>query len=538
MTPRPLRRFSSFRLTAWGGVAAFAGLAWISPTGLRADAGTSAQREQLFNLLVKTSEAREAWAPIKEQRLGFDWARDLAALRADFLGATDDDALYYALIRASNTRRDRHLSVTPVPGGLRPWFVREGLDYEHPPETPLHFLTDFSDGSAFVSSVATNHPFAAGAAPQPGDVVERVNGLAWADYAATVRPYLRHSSEIGFRWHLTLRLAQRHPDLPRDLAPPTLQLSLRRADGRLLDVAVPYGAANDWTWSPIETEPYPGFHPVMETSTYDLYRHATRPTLLIVWKGFREKMQPDVDLLVGYAESEGVLGYDLLWDGTGSRGGSAGAYAIQRLLPKPFKTTFGNLRISDITPAFIAQKEQQFATHEMDDGGVPETIDDGSWLMDWLRTDVTQGMAAGQRYTNNVPFKSAHAPKWSDGILSPAPVHFTGRFVVLLGPKGGSHLDQFASIIKDNAAGPIIGMTAGGYSNTWEWEEILMLPGTATPLATYMWDIGHSIRPNGQVLEGNPAEPDVPLPLTRANFDHYHAELITAGLKWLDENPR
>ncbi|MGQ0733167.1 MAG: hypothetical protein ACT4QD_05860 [Acidobacteriota bacterium] len=35
-----------------------------------------------------------------------------------------------------------------------------------------------------------------------------------------------------------------------------------------------------------------------------------------------------------------------------SGGGSRGAYVLARLSARPFKTTFGNLRISDITTAF------------------------------------------------------------------------------------------------------------------------------------------------------------------------------------------
>ena len=167
------------------------------------------------------------------------------------------------------------------------------------------------------------------------------------------------------------------------------------------------------------------------------------------------------------------------------------------------------------------------------DSGVPEAIDDGSWLMEWLEGDVADSVAAGADYTNSVPFKLAHAPKDSDGILEPAPVHFRGRMVCFFVPRRGSHLDQFASIVKDNRIGHIIGMTAGGYSNTWEWEEVLRFPGTDQPVARFMWNIGHTIRPNGEVLEGNPAEPDERLVLTRENFRTYYPELLRRAMAYL-----
>ena len=55
-----------------------------------------------------------------------------------------------------------------------------------------------------------------------------------------------------------------------------------------------------------------------------------------------------------------LLGHALVVDGTRSRGGSRGPYAVQRMTSKPFTTTFGNLRLSDVTPLFIAEKNDEF----------------------------------------------------------------------------------------------------------------------------------------------------------------------------------
>jgi hypothetical protein len=237
--------------------------------------------------------------------------------------------------------------------------------------------------------------------------------------------------------------------------------------------------------------------------------------------------------LMKYAKEHQLLDYAVIWDGTLSRGGSKGAYAVQRLSPEPFKTTFGNLRISDITRAFIDKKRRQFKQRKVLDTGVKETIDDGSWLMDWLENDVSKGIEAGQDYTNNVPFKLAHLPKYSNGIIKPAEVCFRGQLVCLLGPYGGSHLDQFASIIVDNDLGHTMGMSTGGYSNTWEWEETLVFHISKKPIVRYMWSIGHTIRPNGEILEGNPAKVDEYIPLTRDNYKSYYQILLSRAIKKL-----
>ena len=158
--------------------------------------------------------------------------------------------------------------------------------------------------------------------------------------------------------------------------------------------------------------------------------------------------------------------------------------------------------------------------------GVEETVNDGTWLFEWLSDDVQSAIQSGGDYTDAVPFKSAHLPKDSDGILQPAELHFRGRLVCWLSPHGGSHLDQFAAIAADNELCPLLGMSAGGYSNTWEWEEVINWPGTQQPVVKYMWSIGHTIRPNGEILEGNPASVTHPIPLTAENHQRYYEILF------------
>ena len=46
--------------------------------------------------------------------------------------------------------------------------------------------------------------------------------------------------------------------------------------------------------------------------------------------------------------------------------------------------------------------------------------------------------------------------------------------------------------------------------------------------------MGHTLRPNGEILEGNPPMPDTYIPLTRENFRTYHQILLEAALAGLD----
>jgi hypothetical protein len=264
------------------------------------------------------------------------------------------------------------------------------------------------------------------------------------------------------------------------------------------------------------------------TETYDLYLHTGgRDVVLLQWHGFQSTLEEDVDQLVTYAEANGLLGHALIVDATGSRGGSDGAYALQRMTGRAFSVTFGNLRLSDVFPDFVDSIRAR-----------GDTSATGTRLLSWLEGPVTDAYLAGDAYSEDVPFKLADLPADSDGVLEPAPVHFEGPLVAFFGPEGGSHLDQFSAMIADNDLGYTIGMPTGGYSNTWEWTETVTMPGTDRPLVDFMWSIGQTIRPNGEVLEGNPADVDERVPPTAENWGGYHALLLERAYAYLDGAPQ
>ena len=252
--------------------------------------------------------------------------------------------------------------------------------------------------------------------------------------------------------------------------------------------------------------------------------------ILLQWLDFElVELIKDIPALMEYAERARILDYDMIIDVTWSGGGSGGAYAIQRLVDQPFHVTFGNVRLSDLGKARIERYVgREPYTDAPDIFGLNLSR---SWLIDWARTDATEAIRRGDEYTPSVPFKLAHLPKDSDGILQPAPVHFSGEVAIINARTwGGSHLDQFMAMYVDNDLATFIGMPTSGYSNTWEGDEVLVLPGTGRPLVRFMWSIGHTIRPNGDVLEGNPAQPDNYIPITRDNFQGYHQMLLDTAL--------
>ena len=74
--------------------------------------------ETLFDEIITKTEQREAFSEIKETNIGFSAIEDMKALRDEFLGAETELDLYFALVKLSGVRRDTHLPVITIDGGL------------------------------------------------------------------------------------------------------------------------------------------------------------------------------------------------------------------------------------------------------------------------------------------------------------------------------------------------------------------------------------------------------------------------------------
>jgi hypothetical protein len=501
-----------------------------------ADTSTPEDRAALFDYILAKTLEREAFSPIKNRRLGLDIEKEMRKYRSELIAADTDEKLFYALVEISNARKDRHLKVSLVEGGLSlPGAVGDDFLIPH---APIRFSVDFSRPGynfVFVSDYAENiRDYTGDKFPEIGDKLLSINAQPLDEYRKAIEPYHRYSTVEGFWWKFAHWIPQKSHIFPRWFYRENISFFLEKKGGKRYRLELPYLSQDKIIWKELGKPIYPNFSLIFTTQTFDLYQHDQgMPVLLLAWHGFRSDLIKDMDRLMNFAAQNELLDHDIIVDATRSRGGSKGAYAIQRLSPKPFKTTFGNLRLSDIIPAFIERKQAQFRSKKILDSGVMETVDDGTWLMNWLENDVTLGIKAGQSYSNNVPFKLAHLPKYSDGIVKPARIHFRGRLVCWFSPYGGSHLDQFASIVVDNNLAHTMGMSAGGYSNTWEWEETLIFPLSKKPVVLFMWSIGHTIRPNGEILEGNPAKVAEHIPLTRENCKSYYSLLLSRSLSYL-----
>ena len=411
------------------------------------------QLGRLFDEIIDKTARREAFSEVKERAINFSALDDMKALREEFIVSTSEAELYYALVKLSNARRDRHLRVPTVDdlGGITVagrWS-----------RAPIDVLPDYSDLENPSFFVASSGVPSAGA----GDRILAVNGRTTAEYVETFTPWIPHSTLHGLYWEMARFLPWRRGDTPRSLYSERLVLTLESESGNRHELSLDYGRRGRG----IPRSSYAGFNEIMRRENFNVFVDRSRQIVLLEWLDFEFSLIQDIVDLVELAQREQVLDYDLIIDVTDSSGGGRGAYAIQRLVDRPFRTTFGNVRLSDAGIGLIRAFQQL-----QPDDRAPDIFGlnlSRSWLIDWARTDAREAIRRGDEYTPPVPFKLAHLPKDSDGILQPAPVRFRGRVAILSGPRGGSHLDQFVAMFADNNLAVIIGMPTGGSATPGRW---------------------------------------------------------------------
>jgi len=504
------------------------------------DVGTEKDRAALFDFLVHSTMEWDCFASLPNHPLyqahpkaGLDVVAEMERYRDELIAADTDAKMWFALHKISNARKDRHLGVEEVEGGL---VVPDSQKVQK--AAPLRFATDFADPDIRFFFVADRGTGLASldddSTPNLRDRLVAVNGRPVNQWVEAWRPYQRYSTENHFWMRVAEEITRTRAHVPHsEFYRDTLVLELERKDGSRYESELSYEDPDGIQWEGHAERTYPGFSLVPaigEYETFSLYLpEDDLPVVLLQWHGFEGDLPEAMDHLMEYAEEHDLLEHNVIVDATRAGGGSQGAYAVQRIQPQPFRTTFGNIKVSPGMERWVENQIERLRT-----GPASALTDDENWLLDWLETDVRMAIEADNLYTNDVPFKVVDAPKWSDGIIDPAPVHFRGKLTVWLNPYGGSHLDQFAAQVVDNNLGHVMGMPAGGYSNTWEITEVLRFPTTGAPIVRYQWSMGHTIRPNGEILQYNPAEVDEYIPQTRDNYFDYHARLLELTLQRLE----
>ena len=167
--------------------------------------GTPEMRNALVDSILAMTERREAWSPFKEEALDYDPLAEMEAVRSEVVEAETEEEFFYALTKLSHARRDSHLSVDPVPGGIA------GLTHEErrAPILVLPDYTNFDSPDFFIAGI--DEEGLDGRPVEIGDLIVSINGRSAPEYIRTFRAWTRHSSPQGLHWNLARDLPLRVP---------------------------------------------------------------------------------------------------------------------------------------------------------------------------------------------------------------------------------------------------------------------------------------------------------------------------------------
>ncbi|MEM9329050.1 MAG: hypothetical protein AAGA85_25530, partial [Bacteroidota bacterium] len=266
---------------------------------------TPEDRAALFDYIYEKTLEREAWSPIKEEVLNYDPRAAMRALKEEVVNADNDVDLYYALQKLSASRRDRHLSIDLIDGGLVLPEIEEG-------QAPINFHPDFAnpdDYFMFVADLGKDlATYVAGDQPEIGDKLLKVNGEDFDAYFERVRLYTRYSNRENLWRRVADDISSKDRGLPPSFFKEELTMTLERQNGTVYEIALPYLKEVDWTYGRVFND-YPGFKlvPSFQYESFQLYE-PTDPrnkTLLLWWYGFRGDLPDASDALVEWAEAKG-----------------------------------------------------------------------------------------------------------------------------------------------------------------------------------------------------------------------------------------
>ena len=482
--------------------------------------GTARQRKELFEGLLRDTLAWEAFSPRKNKTLELDFAVQAEELRRAFLKADKELLLYNVLLHFSNLRCNHALRPRLLDDGLR-------LDRDHQ-ELPVRFGVGEGSGSDFRLFIRDhdvdirrklNTISPRITSVEAGDVLVDINGSEVPDVLAGMQPFLSYSTTRQLWSEFARCLSLKRHDLGHRMFKKDVTFGLQKANGKGYRLRVSFIDEThtiDWAvnW---DRHHYSGFERALQTPSFDVYLPSggvAAEALIVEGREFTDDTGEDVDKLRTWAVAQGVLHYNVVFDLSAARGSVVPWTLLQTLVDQPVLVTQATLRLSDVTPSLISRLLRSASPA----------------LKTWLVDVVRPAQERGVDMVGPVPYGMVLPPD-TEGILDPAEVHFTGGRSALIAASSSPAVNHLAAMWVDNGLGASHGVAPFGCANAWQWRAPISLPRSDRPLVDFLWNVGHVIRPNGEVLEGNPPQPTDPVPVTAGNFQSWHSKLVDQALR-------
>ncbi|MFI5347834.1 MAG: S41 family peptidase [Elusimicrobiota bacterium] len=481
-----------------------------------ADAYLGADRDALFRSYVADIRDGIALSTNTFQRLGTTWDAELGRSRKRFLAARTKEDVYYALLSLKNTVHDAHSRLS-VPDSLLP--RRETL------RLPLG-LRPARDSAGLKFVVAwSRRP-----GVEKGFTLKRYQGRTPEEALAEFTEWYPSGSpehrEFEFARWLTARDSNNAP-LPETRA---ADLVFRDERGGR-DVAVnaeftePRGAREGQAPASepaLRDDPdYDGRTPDFSGLNYRVYRDSATRTLVLRYFSFGYDFEPselwnrmrrlsyepppvreagryeareafekiDVARLAEYLKSRNAAYDRLLVDVRENGGGPIAQRLTELLARKPFRGTWS---YAVFTPLLRRDKDFRAAAYRH-----PEAEKEAMSLR-----ELESGAERSSPHAF-VCVTPACGPRDGDG--RPAETGLNYKTFLLIGPYCVSSCDQFAAVFVDNDLGESVGLPAQGASSPSRADKTFKLADGEEFSITLSFGI--TFRPNGEILEGNPARP-------------------------------
>ena len=484
--------------------------------GSAADEWLGVDREARFQAYRRDLEDGTIVSARGLTRLGTSWVEGWTRAHARFLAAQSKEDVYLALLSLKNAVHDGHADLQ-VPAGLRPAQRQWRL--------PFELRWAWRDGAS-VLEVATTP----GQGVEPGLRLLRVDGRPVAELLHEYLEWHRDGSperaqQAFARW-LTAREAWRHP--APDARPvkfvfldPARGVEVAREAAFASGPPPPNGRPSDVD--------YAGLTPVFRGLNVEVFEDAPSRTLVVRYLSFSYQFETeelwnrvavlswpvrplepaprsggsrlqalDVEHLGAYLRTRQGEFSRVLVDVRDNPGGGVNLPLLRLLATKPFRTT-----TRGVAARPLLTRDPEFREAALSMSASPAMIAQ-------LKKDLDSGAAETSRFSFDC---RSEACPGSEANAEPDPQHLTLPVVVLSGPACISSCDQFVAVVADNGLGKLVGLPSAGASAPFRAPRKFTLANGQTFSITL--NVGLTWRPNGDALEGNPAQPDLVFPLGR-----------------------
>jgi hypothetical protein len=505
-----------------------------------ADGLLGTDRDATFDEWVRAIGDIEVISTAGMMRLGTTWTDELAVTRARFQSAKSVLDVYYALVSLNRSLHDAHsrLEIDPSnasglavpvfgPPMVLPFQVR--AEYPAGPGAPAAYVV-----TAVAPSVAV----------PVGSTVLAVDGITVDDLERQGREWLAGNSPEALREDVATALNVRFADSQPAPAPGT-PTHYRFADpnGQPFELDFTWQTAgngisvNDPCLAGTGEDPsddYLDRQPEFVGINYCVYATNQPSTKLVrffsllyefsdfgggdVPTALRQRLTftsfqlTDAQLPFDHGRLDGIALGNL---DLGQLVGHLSGQSAQRLLIDVRENGGGNFDPSFLTPFASGGFQQQTIEVEYLPGlqAMPELLDEAEA---GPQASLAKGYLLahpGAERSPRYPFICESAACGLDGVDVPLPANaqrFGGQVAILGGPGCVSSCDNFVSMMRDSGFATLVGQPTRGASSPVRVPVSFLMKDGATRFNLVL-TVAENLRTNGELLDGAPPPPDVPL---------------------------